>query len=76
MKRTETVLTGEEYKERARNIANTIYRNKHPTASVHRATKEYLSKKQEMMDVTPTQDNYQEKLLEDLISKIREILKN
>jgi hypothetical protein len=45
-----------------------------PDLQVRQVTKEYLSKKQKMLDVAPTQDNWENQLLDKLIVEIRGIL--
>lgn len=51
-----------------------VYRGKHPEMVVREKTKEFLSKKQQMLEVQPAQPDWEEKLLDNLISEIRGIL--
>ena len=68
-------LTIEEVRRRSMLNARKYYHKNRPDLQVRSAAKEYISKKQKMSEVMPTDPNYQEKLLEDLIAKIKEILK-
>lgn len=60
---------------RANNLIHKrTYDREHPEMFVRRATIDFLSKKEELKDQIKGQSDWQDKLLDDLVIKIREIL--
>jgi hypothetical protein len=57
-----------------RQVTKEYLKRNRPDLQVRQVTKEYLSKKQKMLDVAPTQDNWENQLLDKLIVEIRGIL--